>query len=305
MLSNITREDLLKEVAFLENEKFLNRTRTDQNYMNLISKILLEGEIFPNRTGIDTIGIIGSMLEHDMDDGFPLLTTKKVMYKAMAVELEGFVKGITDKHWYIDRKCNIWNEWCNPKTKDYYDLGKFYGYQWRQFNDNHEKGDQLYNVIEQLIKHKGSNNRRLIVSAWNPLQIDEMALPPCHIMFQLLERGDKLNLLWYQRSCDTLLGVPFNLASYSLLLALICKTTGHVPGKVIGHFADVHLYMNHMDPILKQFIPQAIANEQNITALPKLIIKDTMTDIFEFDAGRDIEIVDYKCDPFVKAEVAV
>lgn len=301
-----TKEELDNKIEFLKDENFSNRTKVDQSYMLMIKKILFEGIVCKNRTGIDTIALSGYMLEHNMSEGFPLLTNKKVLFSVLATELEGFIKGIIDKKWYKDRGCNIWNSWKNPfSTIDDDDLGPIYGYQWRRFNcppDNchYPESDQLQNVVSNLIDKKGSNNRRLIVSAWNPQQLKYMALAPCHVLFQLSEMNEKLDLVWFQRSCDTILGIPFNLASYALLLELICKTTGHIPGKVIGMLSNVHIYENQIDPLLDKLIPQTITNENNITTLPKLEIKESFKDVFNFEAAKDVEVIDYQHDLFVK-----
>jgi len=290
-----------------ESFDFRDRTNIDQRYLGMIVKILSCGKLCENRTGIDTLALSGYMLEHDMADGFPLLTIKKTLFPVMATELEGFIKGITDKQWFKDRGCNIWNSWKNPLSDDDNDLGPIYGSQWRNFNNDNdpETGDQLQNVITNLINHRGSNNRRLIVSAWNPQQLKSMALVPCHFAFQLSEMNETLDLIWYQRSCDVPLGVPFNLASYALLLELICKATGHIPGKVIGMLSNVHIYVNQIEPIIKKLIPQAHANINQISKLPRLLIKDSFIDVYNFEAARDVEVIDYRHDSFVKFELAV
>lgn len=237
-----------------------------KEYLDIVRRILNEGELKENRTGVDTIAIAGATFEHDMSVGFPLLTTKKMAHKSIRVELEGFIKGITDKKWFQERGCKIWDEWCNPQKVPYghdeetkkkmfeeRDLGPIYGFQWRHFNadyDNYNsdysgKGiDQLANVISSL--DKNPNDRRMVVNAWNPLQIGQMALPPCHYGFQVTVINDKLNLLWNQRSVDTMLGLPFNIASYGFLLHLLAKESGFKEGKLIGFLGDVHIYKNQI-----------------------------------------------------------
>lgn len=227
-----------------------------QEYLNILRNIRKYGKRKHNRTGIDTYSISGAMFEHDLREGFPLLTTKKMPPKTIFAELEGFIKGITDKQWYKDRKCNIWNEWCNPQRVPYAndketkelmsrenDLGKIYGYQWNNFNDSGV--NQLQNVLETL--KTNPYDRRMIVMAWNPCQLNQMALPPCHYGFQLLSDGEYVDLLWNQRSVDTFLGLPFNIASYAMLLTLIAEQVGMIPRKLIGFLADVHLYENQLD----------------------------------------------------------
>lgn len=231
------------------------------DYLSLLHKVIEEGKLKNNRTGIDTIAISGAMFQHDMQDGFPLLTTKKVSFKNIKVELEFFIKGLTDKKWLQERGCKIWNEWCNPhkipnsltdeKKKQFQleenDLGKIYGYQWNNFNDSNI--NQLKNVIKTL--KENPNDRRMMVNAWNPQQLEEMALPPCHFAFHITVIDKKLNLSWFQRSCDVGLGLPYNIASYGLLLHLLAKEVGFEEGILTGLLSDVHVYKNHID-ILKE-----------------------------------------------------
>lgn len=240
------------------------------------------------RTGTNTIRIFSKTFQHDMSTGFPLVTTKKMAIKSTMAELEFFLRGYTDKKWLQDRNCRIWNEWGNPvkvaqsihnyeinngpasqdvKNKianDEMDLGPVYGYQWRHFGapypsegriaDTEAKFgiDQVSNAIETL--RRDPSNRRAIVSAWNPTDMPQMALPPCHIMHQVLVSGDKLNLVWYQRSCDMFLGVPFNIASYAMLLLLYAKELGYQPGVLTGHLEDVHIYQNQIDQVWTQLL---------------------------------------------------
>ena len=226
-------------------------------YLDYLQYILDNGVMTSNRTGVNTLACSGYMLKHDMKDGFPLLTTKKMGIKNIASELEMFIKGITDKQWLQDR--------CNPQKVPYgndeetkakmlaeKDLGPIYGKQWVCFNGDAINGNQLKNVIETI--KKDPTSRRLIVSAWNPLQLDQMALPPCHVGFELLcypEQGT-IDILWAQRSCDSFLGVPYDLASYALLLTLICKETGYKPGFVYGMLGSCHIYENHLDVVKEQ-----------------------------------------------------
>ena len=243
----------------------------DKQYFSIIDKILKEGKRKENRTGIDTISISGCMVEHDMSEGFPILTTKRIAWKTLKVELEGFIKGVTNKQWFQDRGCKIWNEWCNPTKVPYghdeatklamleeKDLGPVYGYQWRNFNGRYDPDegvfgdgvDQLAWAINQL--KTNPNNRRIIVNAWNPQQLNQMALVPCHYSFQLLHNEGELDLLWNQRSCDVGLGIPFNIASYGLLLELIAKECGFKAGKLVGFLADTHIYVNHLKALEEQ-----------------------------------------------------
>lgn len=233
-----------------------------KQYLDNLKRILNEGKIKHNRTGIDTISLSGTMIEFDMSTGkFPLLTTKKMGLKNICAELEMFIHGIADKKYLQERNCHIWDEWANPKKVPYgndeetkakmkaeTDLGKIYGYQWVNFNDSGI--NQLQNVINTL--KTNPTDRRMLVTAWNPQQLDEMALPPCHYCFQLLSNDGYVDLLWNQRSCDYPLGVPYDLASYAMLLTLICKQVNMKPGKVIGFLADSHIYVNQIDMVKEQ-----------------------------------------------------
>lgn len=245
-----------------------------RTYLNIVDKILKEGVLCPNRTGISAYTIAGAIFEHDMEKGFPLLTTKKIPFKLIASELEFFIKGITDKKWLQERGNHIWDEWAKPQLAPYghdeeskkrmfeeRDLGPVYGFEWRHFNAQYEnyqtdysgKGvDQLKKIIETL--KTNPRDRRMIVSAWNPQQFDEMALPPCHYAFQVTVIDGKLNLLWNQRSVDTMLGLPFNIASYALLLHLLAKEAGLKEGKLVGFLADVHIYENHIEGAKEQLL---------------------------------------------------
>src|SRR3989339_695804 len=241
-------------------------------YLDIVRNILEKGERKANRTGMDTIAIAGAIFEHDMSKGFPMLTTKKVPFKAVASELEFFIKGLTDKKWLQDHNNHIWDEWAHPKKAPYghdeeskkkmleeRDLGPIYGFQWRHFNAPYKdyntnydgQGiDQIKNIVEIL--KANPRDRRMIVSAWNPQQFNEMALPPCHYAFQITVIDGKLNLLWNQRSVDTMLGLPFNIASYAILLHLLAKESGLKEGKLVGFLADVHIYENHVDGAKEQ-----------------------------------------------------
>ena len=236
-----------------------------QAYLDIVKKVLDQGVRKKTRTGVDAYTVAGALYEHEMAHGYPLLTTKKVPFKLVATELEFFIKGLTDKQWLIDHGNHIWDEWANPKKAPYghdqaakkrmleeRDLGAIYGFQWRHFNAAYENYDtdytgqgvdQLKKVIETI--KSNPDDRRMIVSAWNPLMLDSMALPPCHYLYQVTVIDGKLNLLWNQRSVDVMLGLPFNIASYGLLLHLLAKETGLAEGKLVGFLADVHIYDNH------------------------------------------------------------
>jgi len=278
-------------------------------YLDYLQYVLDNGVWTKNRTGIDTLACSGYMLEHDMKDGFPLLTTKKMGIRNIAAELEMFIKGITDKRFLQERKCHIWDEWCSPEKVPYAndeetkakmmaepELGPVYGSQWIAFNGDAEKGNQLKTVIETI--KNDPTSRRLIVSAWNPLQLDKMALPPCHLGFELIvypEQGT-IDIIWAQRSCDSFLGVPYDLASYALLLTLICKETGYKPGKVFGMLGNCHIYKNHLDVVKEQL-------SRKPYKLPTIEIEN-FTSIWNF-YYKDVKLIDYKSYDKLTGAIAV
>jgi thymidylate synthase len=289
-----------------------------KTYLNIVNKILEQGTLCPNRTGISAYTIAGAIFEHDMKDGFPLLTTKKIPFKLIASELEFFIKGITDKKWLQERNNHIWDEWAKPDLAPYghdeeskkkmleeRDLGPIYGFQWRHFNAPYEnynsdysgKGiDQLKKLVETL--KTNPRDRRMIVSAWNPQQFGEMALPPCHYGFQVTVIDGKLNLLWNQRSVDTMLGLPFNIASYALLLHLLAKEAGLEEGKLVGFLADVHIYENHSEGAKEQ-----LSRDPEKYKLPKIETRDYKS-IFDWNY-EDTTILDYKSYDKISFEIAI
>lgn len=289
-----------------------------QNYLTIVKNILENGTKKENRTGTDTLAVAGAMFEHDMGKGFPLLTTKKVPFRLVASELEFFIKGITDKNWLKERNNHIWDEWAHPekapyghneeakkKMTDERDLGAIYGFQWRHFNAPYDdyrtdyagQGvDQLKKVIETL--KTNPNDRRMMVSAWNPAMLHKMALPPCHYGFQVTVIDGRLNLLWNQRSVDTMLGLPFNIASYALLLHLLAKETGLKEGKLIGFLADTHIYTNHIDGAKEQ-----LTRDPSKFPLPK-IETENFTSIFDWKY-EDSKILNYESYPTIKFDIAV
>lgn len=287
-------------------------------YLNIVQKVLNEGEKKSTRQGTDVFNIAGVMFEHDMSKGFPLLTTKKIPYRLITTELEFFIKGITDKKWLRDRNNHIWDEWCNPKKVPYghdeqtkkrmseeRDLGAIYGFQWRHFNAPYNNYDTDYSGqgIDQLKKlveilKKNPTDRRMIVSAWNPCMLDQMALPPCHYLFQATVTNDKLNLLWNQRSVDVMLGLPFNIASYATLLHLLAKETGYAEGRLVGFLADVHIFVNHVDGAKEQ-----LARDPDKYPLPK-IQTNNFASIFDWTTA-DTELLNYQSYPRIKFDIAV
>ena len=287
-------------------------------YLDIVKKILEQGVNKGDRTGTGTLAIAGAIFEHDMSKGFPLITTKKMPYKVITSELEFFIKGITDKKWLQDRKNHIWDEWANPKKAPYghdeefkrrmaeeRDLGPVYGFQWRHFNapyynyDTDYRGqgiDQLKKIVETL--KNNPTDRRMIVSAWNPTMMDQMALPPCHYAFQVTVLDGKINLLWNQRSVDTMLGLPFNIASYATLLHLLAKETGLGEGKLVGFLADVHIYSNHIEGAKEQ-----LTRDPDKYPLPKLITEN-FTNIFDWKA-EDTQIINYQSFDKIAFDIAV
>ncbi len=289
-----------------------------RTYLDIVEKILKEGKKVETRTGIKAYTIAGAIFEHDMSKGFPLLTTKKTPFKLVATELEFFIKGITDKKWLQDKNNHIWDEWAKPQLAPYghdeeskkkmleeRDLGPIYGFQWRHFNapyenyntDYTDKGiDQLKKIIETL--KTNPRDRRMIISAWNPQQFGEMALPPCHYSFQITVIEDKLNLLWNQRSVDTMLGLPFNIASYALMLHLLAKETGLKEGKLVGFLADVHIYENHINGAREQ-----LTRDPEKFPLPTIETENWQS-IFEWEAANT-KLLNYQSYDKIPFEIAI
>ncbi len=285
-------------------------------YLNIIKTILDQGVKKEDRTGTGTIAIAGAMFKHDMSEGFPLLTTKSVPLRLVASELEFFIKGITDKNWLRDKNNHIWDEWCSPdKVKYSHDeetkkkmmqereLGPIYGWQWRNFGadyttwDKPPEGDgvdQLKNIVEKL--KTDPTDRRMIVSAWNPVDFHRMALPPCHYSFQVTVINKRLNLLWNQRSVDSALGLPFNIASYALLLHLLAKESGFKEGKLVGFLGDTHIYTNHVEGLKEQI-------KREPYSLPKIKTKN-FTSIFDWK-HTDTAVQNYKHHPRIKFKISV
>ena len=276
-----------------------------QSYLSILTQILKNGISSNYRTGVGTIRIPGATFQHSMENGFPLLTTKKMAFKSIRVELEGFIKGITDKQWYKERGCTIWNEWCNPQKISFAseserkqkqlkenDLGKIYGYQWNNFNSS--KYNQLQTIIDDL--KNNPNSRRMVCSAWNPCELNEMALPPCHLLWQVTVINNTLHLFWYQRSVDTFFGLPFNIASYALLLHLLAKISGYKEGVLTGFLADVHLYNNTID----------LAKEQ-ITRTPLQLptIKTQHIDTIYDWSWDKTKLINYNSHEAIKGQIAV
>jgi len=263
-----------------------------RQYLQLLGDVLANGVDRPDRTGTGTRSLFGYQLRFDLADGFPLLTTKKLHIRSIIYELLWFLRGETNVGYLKEHGVRIWDEWADENG----DLGPVYGSQWRSWPDG--KGgtiDQIANVV-QSIRTK-PDSRRHIVAAWNPAEIEDMALPPCHCLFQFYVAEGKLSCQLYQRSADVFLGVPFNIASYALLTHMMAQVTGLAPGEFIHSFGDVHLYHNHFEQAREQL-------SRAPRPLPTLKINPGRRDIFGFQF-EDFEIVGYDPHPHIKAEVAV
>lgn len=263
-----------------------------KQYQDLLKRILNEGVKKEDRTGTGTLSVFGNQMRFNMSDGFPLLTTKKLHLKSIIYELLWFLRGDTNIRYLQEHGVRIWNEWADENGE----LGPVYGHQWRSWPDY--KGgtiDQIKNVID-TIKHN-PDSRRMLVTAWNPAEVDEMALPPCHCLFQFYVANGKLSLQLYQRSADTFLGVPFNIASYALLLQMVAQVTGLQAGEFIHTTGDTHLYLNHLEQARLQL-------ERTPRTLPKMKINPDVKDIFSF-SYEDFELTDYDPYPHIPAVVSV
>lgn len=263
-----------------------------QQYLDLLHRILEEGKVKTDRTGTGTKSIFGHQMRFNLEDGFPVLTTKKLHLKSIIYELLWFLKGDTNVKYLQEHGVSIWNEWADENG----DLGPVYGHQWRSWPD-HRGGtiDQIQNVID-LIKHH-PDSRRMLVTAWNPADISEMALPPCHCLFQFYVADGRLSLQLYQRSADTFLGVPFNIASYALLLQMMAQVTGLKPGDFIHTTGDTHLYLNHLEQAKLQLT-------RTPRELPQMKLNPDVKNLFDF-RYEDFELLNYNPWPHIKAEVAV
>ena len=263
-----------------------------KQYHDLLQHLLDKGTFKSDRTGTGTQSVFGYQMRFDLSEGFPLLTTKKLHTKSIIHELLWFLQGSTNIGYLTDNGVSIWNEWADENGN----LGPVYGYQWRSWpNPDGTSTDQIAKLIEGLKKNPDS--RRHIVSAWNPSFIDQMALPPCHCLFQFYVADGKLSCQLYQRSCDTFLGVPFNIASYALLTLMIAQVCDLQPGEFVWTGGDVHLYSNHIEQAKLQLT-------RDFRPLPKLTINPDVKDIFSFKF-EDFTLSDYDPHPHIKAAVAV
>ena len=295
----------------------------EKQYQGILRKLVLYGKEKGDRTGTGTLSYFGDQIRHNMADGFPLLTTKKMAIKTMMTELKWFLKGDTNIKYLVDNNCHIWDgdaykAYPNKKeltqkefiekiksnstfAKQYGELGPIYGKQWRDWQSQKfdvAKGTGYLLQIDQIAKlivdlQKNPDSRRLIVSAWNVGEIEEVVLPPCHYGFQCYVSEGKLSLMWNQRSCDTFLGIPFNIASYATLLLLLCKETGLKPGELIGNLGDVHLYKNHVQQAKEQIVREPFQ-------LPTI----ELTKVDVLNGEWDYEIKDYQYHPTIKAQLS-
>ncbi|MBO4244585.1 MAG: thymidylate synthase [Bacteroidales bacterium] len=263
-----------------------------KQYLDLLQHILDHGVKKQDRTGTGTISSFGYQMRFNLEEGFPLVTTKKVHLKSIIYELLWFLNGDTNVKYLQDHGVRIWNEWADANG----DLGPVYGYQWRHWRTPDGKEvDQIANLIEGLKKNPDS--RRHIVSAWNPADVDDMALPPCHTMFQFYVADGRLSCQLYQRSGDTFLGIPFNIASYALLTMMVAQVCGLKPGDFVHTIGDAHIYLNHIEQVKLQL-------SRNPYPLPTMKINPEVKDIFSFKY-EDFTLENYQCHPTIKGEISV
>eukprot|EP00758_Cryptobia_borreli_P009028 Tbor_TRINITY_DN5439_c3_g4::TRINITY_DN5439_c3_g4_i1::g.24378::m.24378/K13998/DHFR-TS; dihydrofolate reductase / thymidylate synthase len=294
--------------------RFIPVNNEEEQYLNLIRRIMADGCTKGDRTGVGTISLFGAQMRFSLKDGrFPLLTTKRVFWRGVCEELIWFLRGETDARILSDKGVKIWDgngsrEFLDKRgltNNAEMDLGPVYGFQWRHFGAKYTGKEADYNgkgvdQIQQIVKslRENPNDRRILFSAWNPSSLDDMALPPCHIMAQFYVNTNKeLSCMMYQRSCDMGLGIPFNIASYSLLTILLAKATGLKPGEFIHTLGDAHLYTNHIEPLKEQL-------ERVPRAFPSIVFKKEHSFLEEYEFG-DIEILDYEPLPTIKMEMAV
>jgi len=263
-----------------------------KQYLDLLDHVLKNGVEKEDRTGTGTISVFGYQMRFDLADGFPVMTTKKLHLRSIIHELLWFLNGDTNIKYLNDNRVSIWDEWADENG----DLGHIYGYQWRSWPAADGKHiDQISQVIESIKTNPDS--RRHIVNAWNVGELDNMALPPCHIMFQFYVANGKLSLQMYQRSADIFLGVPFNIASYALLLKMVARVTHLVPGEFVHTFGDAHIYNNHIEQVKLQLT-------RDTFALPEMKLNPSVKNIFDFKF-EDFKLVNYQAHPTIKGEISV
>jgi thymidylate synthase len=262
----------------------------ERQYLNLLADILENGVQRGDRTGTGTLGVFGRQIRFDLSQGFPVLTTKKLHLRSIIVELLWFLRGDTNVKYLQDNGCKIWDEWADENG----DLGPVYGKQWRSWaSPNGQTIDQIANLVEGL--KTNPNSRRHIVSAWNPADVEDMALPPCHCLFQFFVADGKLSCQLYQRSADVFLGVPFNIASYALLTLMVAQVVGLEPGEFVHTFGDAHLYLDHLDQAREQMKREPLP-------FPTMHIGEKR-DLFDF-AYEDFRLEGYQAHPHIAAKVS-
>lgn len=263
-----------------------------KQYLELLQRIMDEGVVKTDRTGVGTKSVFGHQMRFDLSEGFPLLTTKKVHLKSIIYELLWFISGDTNVRYLQEHGVSIWDEWADADGE----LGPVYGKQWRSWEARDGRVvDQLAQVVDMIKNNPDS--RRMLVCAWNPGEVDKMALPPCHCLFQFYVAEGRLSCQLYQRSADTFLGVPFNIASYALLTMMIAQVCGLQPGEFIHTTGDTHIYLNHFEQVKEQL-------SRSPRALPKMILNPEVKSIFDFKY-EDFKLEDYDPYPAIKAPVAV
>lgn len=263
-----------------------------KQYLDLLDHVIKNGAEKKDRTGTGTISVFGYQMRFNLENGFPVLTTKKLHLKSIIHELLWFISGSTNIKYLNNNGVTIWNEWADKNGN----LGPVYGYQWRSWPTAEGRNiDQLSEVINNI--KKSPDSRRLIVSTWNVGEIEKMALPPCHLLFQFYVAGGKLSCQLYQRSCDIFIGIPFNIASYALLTMMVAQVTGLKPGDFVHTLGDAHIYLNHIEQVKLQLTREPYP-------LPKMIINPSVDDILKFRI-EDFTLTDYIAHPHIKGEVSV
>ncbi len=263
----------------------------ERQYLDLLADIMANGVRRDDRTGVGTLGVFGRQMRFDLASSFPLLTTKKLHFKSIAVELLWFLRGDTNVAWLHEHGVSIWDEWADAAG----DLGPIYGKQWRSWTAPDGRViDQLANVVRSI--RESPSSRRHIVSAWNPAEVDEMALPPCHCLFQFFVAEGRLSCQLYQRSADVFLGVPFNIASYALLTQMVAQVAGLTPGEFVHTLGDAHLYLNHLEQAERQLAREPLP-------FPTVVLAPR-TDLFAFTL-EDIRLEGYQAHKAIKAPIAV
>jgi thymidylate synthase len=268
-----------------------NAAHPERQYLDLLAELIAHGARRGDRTGVGTLSVFGRQMRFDLAEGFPLLTTKRVHFKSIVLELAWFLRGETNVRWLQERGCTIWDEWADENGE----LGPVYGRQWRSWAAPDGRSiDQIANLLAGLKANPDS--RRHIVTAWNPADVEAMALPPCHCLFQFHVAGGRLSCQLYQRSADVFLGVPFNIASYALLTHLLAKAAGLGVGELVITLGDAHLYLNHVDQARRQIARQPYP-------FPRLRLADE-ADLFALDES-DVALEGYRAHPLIKAPIAV